>query len=90
VSTAPGPPTARSAEEIRDWIVVRLARLLEGQPHEIDPTERLDRYGLDSVQLILFVTDLEQWSGQTFTENPLNEHPSIERLSQYLAGRGRA
>jgi acyl carrier protein len=82
-----GSATFRSAEEIQAWIVERLARLLQCPPQAIDPRERLDRYGLDSVQIILFVTDLEQWLGQTITENPLNEHPSIERLSQYLADR---
>jgi acyl carrier protein len=85
--TEKSTPPSRSAEEVEAWIVARLARLLEVPPLEIDPDEQLARFGLDSVQLVLFVTDLEQWLGRTFTHNPLSEHVSIRQLCEQLAGR---
>ncbi len=74
----------RSADEIQQWIVVRLARLLEVAPGEIDLHAPLVRYGLDSVQLVLFVTDLEQWTGVKFTHNPVDEQSTIHSLAERL------
>jgi acyl carrier protein len=75
----------RPPEEIQQWILQRLARVLEVSPQEVDPDEPLARFGLDSVQLVLFVTDLEQWLGRTLQRNPLNEHASIRQLCEQLA-----
>lgn len=78
-------PKSRSAEEIRQWIVVHLARLLELPLEQIDPQQSVARYGLDSVQLVLLVTDLEQWLGTSFKKNPLAEQDTIAALSERLA-----
>ena len=85
----PADTPAASAEEIRDWIVARLARLLETTAAEIDTTAHVGTFGLDSVQLVLLVTDLEAWLGVRFTENPLNESTTIEQLARFLAERAR-
>jgi polyketide synthase 13 len=76
---------ARSAEEVQQWIVVRLARLLQVETAEIDPAAPLAHHGLDSVQFVLFVTDLEQWLGLTFKKNPVNEQSTIASLAEHLA-----
>lgn len=76
---------APSPEQIQQWIVVNMARLLRVQPEEIDPHIPLARHGLDSVQVVLLATDLEQWLGIRFTSNPLDEQATIETLSLRLA-----
>jgi acyl carrier protein len=76
---------SRSAEEIRQWIVVRLARLLEVAPQEIDVSAPLAHHGLDSVQTVLFITDLEQWLGVKLQKNPVTEDSTIGSLAEHLA-----
>ncbi len=79
------PVPARSAEEIRQWIVVRLSRLLEVQPKEIDMNAPIAHHGLDSVQIVLFITDLEAWLGLKFHANPIHEDSTIGSLAEHLA-----
>jgi acyl carrier protein len=75
----------RSAPEIRDWLVQRISGLTGLDPAELDVHEPLLRYGLDSVHLVVLAADLEEWLGVRFRENPLNDHPTIAALAQFLA-----
>jgi acyl carrier protein len=76
---------SRSAQEIQDWMAARLSRLTGVTPSEIDPHEPVPRYGLDSVALVAFVADLEDWLGYHFGANPLNDHPTLAALAAFLA-----
>jgi acyl carrier protein len=76
---------SRSAEEIQAWIIDRLGGLTGLAPAEIDPRAPLRRFGLDSVMLVSFATDLEEWLGYRFHSNPLDDHPTIEALAAFLA-----
>ena len=75
----------RSAEEIRAWIVGRVSDLTEIPPEEIDVRQPVLRFGLDSVALVRLASDLETWLGYRFRENPLEAHPTIEALANFLA-----
>ena len=75
----------RSAQEIQDWIIGRVSALTAIPAPEIDPREALIRYGLDSVAVVALVADLETWLGYRFRENPLEAHPTIASLAQFLA-----
>jgi acyl carrier protein len=74
-----------SAEAIQDWIVARVSKLTGVAPEEIDPREPVSRYGLDSMAVVVLATDLEEWLGYRFHDNPLNDYPTIEALSRFLA-----
>jgi acyl carrier protein len=77
-----------SAQQIQDWMIDRLSRLIRVAPGEIDPREAIRRYGLDSVALVTFVTDLEKWLGYHFSGNPLDaldDYPTLEALAVFLA-----
>jgi acyl carrier protein len=76
---------SHTAQEIQDWIVDRVSSVTGVAPGEIDVREPLLRYGLDSVAVVALAADLETWLGCRFRENPLDEHPTIESLAQYLA-----
>lgn len=75
----------RSAREIQDWLVARIATLTGIVPEEIDADDAVRRYGLDSVAVVTMIADLESWLGIRFRENPLDEHPTIALLAAYLA-----
>ena len=76
---------SRSAQEIREWMIDRLSRLTGVPAQELDPREPVRRYGLDSVALVAFATDLEEWLGYRFTSNPLDDHPTVDALAEFLA-----
>lgn len=74
-----------TADEIRDWLVARVSTLTGLPPEEVDPDAPLTRHGLDSVALIALVGEFERWLGYRFRENPLDRHPTISALAQFLA-----
>jgi acyl carrier protein len=74
-----------TAADIQEWLVSRVSSLTEIPPAEVDVRSPLTRFGLDSVALVLLATDLEKWLGYRFRENPLDAHPTIETLAQFLA-----
>jgi acyl carrier protein len=74
-----------SAQDIQDRLVAHVSRLTGLPPDEIDVRAPYRRFGLDSVAVVTLLADLETWLGRRFRENPLEEHPTIESLAQYLA-----
>jgi acyl carrier protein len=76
---------SRSAQEIQDWIVARVSASTGSPVTEIGVNESFLRHGLDSVAVVALVADLETWLGYRFRENPLESHPTIAALAQFLA-----
>lgn len=76
---------SRSAQQIQDWMTNRLCHLMGVTPQAIDPHEPLRRYGLDSVTLVAFIADLEEWLGYRFRSNPLTDDSTLATLAAFLA-----
>ncbi len=74
-----------SAAEIRQWLVTRLSEIQKLEPAEIRLDQPLVGMGLDSMQFLVLVGELEQWLGCRFADNPLIGYPTINTLSEYLA-----
>jgi acyl carrier protein len=81
-SHAGAPP---SANVIRDWIINRLSAELELPEADIPRDEPLINVGLDSMDFVGLVVDLENWLGCRFRDNPLIDYPTANALSEYLA-----
>lgn len=81
-SVAPQP---RTADEIRDWIVAQVAQRLGVEPQAVNVDESLVAHGLDSMQFVVLVGELEDWLGCRFADNPLVRYPSASALSVFLA-----
>jgi len=79
------PPCARQPEEIQEWLVNYLARILETPPAEIDVDASFDQFALDSVNAIGMTGDLETWLGVQIDPMVAYDYPTIRSLSQYLA-----
>jgi acyl carrier protein len=75
----------RSAQEIQDWLVARISALTRVPPEQINVHEPYLRYGLDSVAVVALAADLEAWLGYRFRSNPVEEHPTVASLAQFLA-----
>ena len=76
----------RSVQEIQDWMIDRISRLTGHAAEQIDPGVPVLHHGLDSVAVVSFAADLEEWLGCKFRGNPFDEHATIEALAQFLAG----
>jgi acyl carrier protein len=75
----------RSAEEIREWIVGRLSAHADIDPQEVQLDEPVISHGIDSMQFVVLVGELEDWLGCRFAQNPIVEYPTINALSEFLA-----
>lgn len=75
----------RTETEIRNWLVDRLCQQMHVPAENIDLDEPIERLGIDSLQFIVLVGELEEWLGTRFTENPLAQNPSINAVSRHLA-----
>ncbi len=89
--TAPPPgdslphSSSPSANEIRQWLVTRLSEIQQLEPADVRLDQPLVRMGLDSMQSVVLIGELEQWLGCRFTGNPLAQYPTIGTLCDYLA-----
>lgn len=79
-------PSGMSAQEaIQSWLVTKLAKLLSINAATIDAKEPLTRYGLDSIDAVTLVGDLEDWLGVELPSTLLWDYPTLEKSAQYLA-----
>ena len=80
-------PQPRSEAEIRDWLIAKLSAAAQLDPSEIQGDAPLIGLGLDSMQFVVLVGELEDWLGCRFTDNPLMDYPTIDALAPFLADR---
>lgn len=77
--TAPTP-----IETVQTWLVKQLAEQLSLDPAAIKVSEPLTRYGLDSIDAVTLVGDLEDWLELDLPDTLFWDHPTIEKSAQYL------
>ena len=80
-------PTANrssSVVEIQSWIVNRMAEELGVARDLIKSDQQIMSLGIDSVQLVTILTQLEDWAGVRFDGNPLEEYSTIEELAAHV------
>ena len=76
---------AVSSQMIRHWLVEKIARRLNVQAKDIDVHAAIDRYGLDSLEAVNIISDLERWLGRELSPTLIYNYPSIQALSDYLS-----
>lgn len=73
------------AREIQDWLAPRLAEALNLPPERIDAHAPLANYGLGSVEALVLVGDLEDWSGHSLEPTLLWDYPTLAAVAAFLA-----
>jgi acyl carrier protein len=73
-----------SAAEIQRWIIEQLAATLQVSPDQIQIDQPVLSYGIDSMQVVGIIANLEDKLGIRFSSNPLDDYPTIEALSHFL------
>jgi len=84
-SPAVQSPTSTSpVEAIQVWLVQQLADVLSLDPASVDVNQPLTRYGLDSIDAVTLVGDLEDWLDLELPSTLLWDHPTISKAATYL------
>ena len=74
-----------NSETIANWLTNNIAEQLEVEPDEIDVSEPIENYGLDSAQGMIIVSRAEKEFGFEISPMLLWHYPTIEALSKRLA-----
>jgi len=94
VEPIPAPMTTREVlteDNIRAWLVGRLAAEFEADPEAIDIQETFANYGLGSRNAVSISGELEHWLGRRLPVTLVWDFPTIELLGRALAqGNGQA
>lgn len=69
---------------IQAWLVGQLSDVLSIDSSTIDVKQPLTRYGLDSIDAVTLVGDLEDWLDLELPSTLLWDYPTIEKASTYL------
>jgi acyl carrier protein len=75
----------RTAEDIQRWLVERVAGFLELTPGDIDVRAPFPQYGLDSMEQLRVIGELETWLQRELDETLLRQYPTIEAVAAFLA-----
>ena len=76
---------SNSKQAIQIWLVSKLAEQLSLDPNSINVDEALTRYGLDSIDAVTMVGDLEDWLDLELPSTLFWDYPTIAKSAQYLA-----
>ncbi|AFZ59874.1 acyl carrier protein [Anabaena sp. PCC 7938] len=76
--------TLNAVDTIQGWLVNQIATQLGINAQTIKVTEPLTRYGLDSIDSVTIVGDMEDWLDAELPSTLLWDYPTIEKAAQYL------
>lgn len=75
---------ASPVEAIQAWLVEQIADVLSIDPATIEVAQPLTRYGLDSIDAVTLVGDLEDWLDLELPSTLLWDYPSIEKAAAFM------
>ena len=79
------PVPGRSVEEIQIWIINRLAKEVRTDVGNLKGDQSILSLGIDSVQAVSVMSELEDWGGFRFRGNPLEDDVTICELAEHVA-----
>ncbi|MGO9450873.1 MAG: acyl carrier protein [Candidatus Binataceae bacterium] len=74
-----------TAQAIEAWLVTQLAERLSIDRNAIEPTRPLGDYGLDSIDAVGLVGDIERYLKRQLSPTLTYEHANLRTLAQHLA-----
>ncbi|MFJ8579618.1 SDR family NAD(P)-dependent oxidoreductase [Micromonospora sp. NPDC093277] len=82
---APAPAVTPGRAEVEQRLIETLATRLKVSPRTVDPTRPIATYGLQSVELVGLVGELEGWLGRELSSTLIWEYPTIDALAGFLS-----
>lgn len=80
----PEPNPSGSVQELRAWLIERIAEYLERDPAQIDPRANFEAQGLDSMAALTLCDDIEDTIGLVVEPTLAWDHPTIDKLAEFL------
>ena len=74
-----------NAVAIKTWAVKYIANLLDIPELQVDLDKPFSRFGLDSASTAAMAGELGQWLGLDIDPSVAYDHPTINKISNYLA-----
>jgi acyl carrier protein len=74
-----------SADEIRQWLVKRVAEHLEVPPEEINVQRPFAEFGLDSRTAVTMAGELETFVNREVSPTLVWDYPTIEAVVEHLS-----
>lgn len=71
-------------QAIQSWMVSKLSEQLSLDAKTIEIGEQLTRYGVDSIDAVTLVGDLEDWLEVELPSTLFWDYPTIEKAAEYL------
>ncbi|WP_394839062.1 SDR family NAD(P)-dependent oxidoreductase [Pendulispora rubella] len=72
-------------DEVRQWLVARIAEITGVEASQIDTSEQFVLYGLESKHAIGLTTELGRFVGRPLSATAMWEHPTADSLARYAA-----
>ncbi|MCC7334935.1 MAG: acyl carrier protein [Pirellulaceae bacterium] len=79
------PPSSISVDEIRHHLLAAIAQELKLSPDTVRADQPLMSFGIDSMQFIGMIGELEEWLGCRILSNPLARYPTVDDLAAWIA-----
>jgi acyl carrier protein len=83
-TTAARPETTPGLDDIRTWVLDRVAYYIERAPSEIDPDAKLVGYGLDSVYALSLCGDIEDEYALVVDPTLAWDYPTVNAIAGCL------
>ncbi len=74
-----------TSQEVQNWLVMRIASLMNVEPREIDIKSPFTAFGLTSREAVSLSGELENWLHVELSPTIAYEYPTIELISSHLA-----
>jgi acyl carrier protein len=74
-----------NAEQLEDWLIRRVAQLMGQAENDIDPDMPFSSLGLDSVNVMDLIVELDDLLGIEIESTIVWDYPTIHLLSAYIA-----
>lgn len=78
------PATRPIRESLVTWLTERVAAHVRKAPEEIQPTEPMSSYGLDSIGATSLLVQIEERVGRELDANVPWEYPTIDALTDFV------
>lgn len=76
----------QTADDIQAWLIAHIASRTGREAHHLDVRKPFTNYGLDSLTAVRMASELGTWLGRQLSPTLVYEYPTIEALSNHLAG----
>jgi acyl carrier protein len=74
-----------SVEDLRVWLVIKVAEALGIDPDDVDVEETFAGCGIGSIEAVSLAGDLENLLGRQLQATLLWDYPTVEALARHLA-----